>query len=784
LYGKNLLSDSVGGGTVASIPEVLGTQVTYTGEYGIAKEPESFATWGNDMYFTDSNRGAVMRLGANGMFEISSQGMRDYFKDLFQGEKTQKIGAIDPFKNRYVLTSNDELSVPCFFSYEPLRPIGKVGNQARIIFVNVIANGAWSITLQNTFGDGTDWLDINGVTPGPYNGYGNELVKFTYDTNANPFNRSLTIKFTGCGEDIFQITTQFKSPKIIRPVVIIGDADFDDGLTVDSKYDFSSNTGGTIDFDDFTLDGREKPQSVEYTDFEGENSIPTDGDTVELKANESGTTTKKPFSPDLGNKLRYAVTDVGGLENDIDALILASTEISTTLVGGEYVGNFTYNRPSDETYLYLIYDYRSNITFGGTLDGSAAITGTVKSKIDYQSRRGNVRLNCTPSGTNRFIAKWDGQIVADSGDTAAPVVLEFFKNESSPSKIELIVEGGGAWNVTTGAPTLTAFDIDLTDETLSTVCTSPVVLNTRQHSGSAALPVAGDIIYNEPTGSSLYDGNNSYHKIGPTGTEYAIISDEGTVISTGSCTTCPGLPAPVITQPAITLTQGDVIDLKIPVTNDPEEWAVVTTCLNYELDGGSDGALFTITNCSTGSTENVTVPSGSNINIASSSAPVLVSGTGTFTTGGTRDEQVLPPGISLDKVNGVFTGTAERSGIYTFDITATNCTPATSVNTSITITVNPPTENKRFNMDQGNPETNSSDACTIVAPYAAYSIFYHDGEDEYPEINDFVQEYCDCQLRPFNGGYLWYVTDETSRGKNYVIRIDSTGQVVDKTLCP
>jgi len=162
---------------------------------------------------------------------------------------------------------------------------------------------------------------------------------------------------------------------------------------------------------------------------------------------------------------------------------------------------------------------------------------------------------------------------------------------------------------------------------------------------------------------------------------------------------------------------------------------------------------------------------------------VLVSGTGTSTAGETRDEQVLPPGISLDKLNGIFNGAANVTGIYTFDITARNCF-GISVNTSITITVNPPTENKRFNMDQGNPKRSSSNACSIVAPYAAYSIFYHGGEDEYPEINDFVFEYCNCQLRPFNGGYLWYVTDETSGGKNYVIRIDSTGQVVDKTLCP
>jgi hypothetical protein len=33
-----------------------------------------------------------MRLGSNGMFEISSQGMRDYFKDLFiSNSRTQYL---------------------------------------------------------------------------------------------------------------------------------------------------------------------------------------------------------------------------------------------------------------------------------------------------------------------------------------------------------------------------------------------------------------------------------------------------------------------------------------------------------------------------------------------------------------------------------------------------------------------------------------------------------------------------------------------------------------------
>jgi len=60
---------------------VLGTVNQYAGEYGISTNPESFSFKGNRLYFSDKNRGAIMRLSLDGLTEISSYGMRDYFRD-------------------------------------------------------------------------------------------------------------------------------------------------------------------------------------------------------------------------------------------------------------------------------------------------------------------------------------------------------------------------------------------------------------------------------------------------------------------------------------------------------------------------------------------------------------------------------------------------------------------------------------------------------------------------------------------------------------------------------
>jgi len=114
LAGKNLLTDSTGGGQVASVPEVLGTQIARIEEYGISRNPESFCSWGYNKYFTDAKRGAVIMLtGSSGQNEqltvISEAGMRSWFRDRFiTSLNNQKIGGYDPYMNEYVLSINDE----------------------------------------------------------------------------------------------------------------------------------------------------------------------------------------------------------------------------------------------------------------------------------------------------------------------------------------------------------------------------------------------------------------------------------------------------------------------------------------------------------------------------------------------------------------------------------------------------------------------------------------------------------------------------------------------------
>ena len=109
LGGKNLLSDAGAGGAIVNTPEVLGTQISRIEEIGISNDTQSFASYGSDVFFTDSKRGIVVNLKGGSYQEqlniISNFGMRSWFRDTFiDNFKTEKLGGYDPYMNEYVLT--------------------------------------------------------------------------------------------------------------------------------------------------------------------------------------------------------------------------------------------------------------------------------------------------------------------------------------------------------------------------------------------------------------------------------------------------------------------------------------------------------------------------------------------------------------------------------------------------------------------------------------------------------------------------------------------------------
>lgn len=196
LYGKNLLVDALGGGQVASIPEVLGNQIAYPGEYGISNNPESFAYNGGEIYFTDEKRGVVLKLTGNQITNISSDGMTDYFRDLMiDTTNKQKIGGYDPYNRAYVISSNQTSTIPCQLSLFPTqKSVGSaIGGTPIFLFAVTTPQPTWSIQLINN-GFGTNWVTYLSP-PGGYD----QLIYGNVAPNNTGAVRSVIFQVDYCG---------------------------------------------------------------------------------------------------------------------------------------------------------------------------------------------------------------------------------------------------------------------------------------------------------------------------------------------------------------------------------------------------------------------------------------------------------------------------------------------------------------------------------------------------------------------------------------------------------
>lgn len=106
LANKDALFNADGNTNVTSNNNVLGQTIPFAGEYGISTNPESFASFGYQSYFTDKRRGAVIRLSMDGITLISDKGMSDFFEDNLRFNSTL-IGSYDADKGLYNLTLNN-----------------------------------------------------------------------------------------------------------------------------------------------------------------------------------------------------------------------------------------------------------------------------------------------------------------------------------------------------------------------------------------------------------------------------------------------------------------------------------------------------------------------------------------------------------------------------------------------------------------------------------------------------------------------------------------------------
>ena len=215
LANKDALFNADENVNLIATPNVLGQAIAYKGNYGICDNPESFAVYGFNIYFTDRHRGCVLQLTPiNGQInDISKRGMRDFFRDRLT-TATSCVGSFDEYSGKYILSIQGYNPGAGLIDTPNFLP-GESGITNANLTIGYHANGdqsgwtsrysfipEWGISTLGkyyTFNGGQCWLHHDG-TPAHNNFYGtqyNSEVQFIFNDNPTASSEWVSLNYEG-----------------------------------------------------------------------------------------------------------------------------------------------------------------------------------------------------------------------------------------------------------------------------------------------------------------------------------------------------------------------------------------------------------------------------------------------------------------------------------------------------------------------------------------------------------------------------------------------------------
>ncbi len=360
LAGKNLLSDAAGGGAITSIPEVLGTQISRTEEFGISHNPESFAVYGNDVFFTDIKRSAVINLKGDGASSdqvsvISELGLKSWFRDSFKNTfYNQKIGGYDPYMSEYVLSFNENLLPVQLDSYACGTTISVQESSAEYSFELELTDiiGLVSIDYNFTVGNGTIVINYNGTDVIDDIVSGDGTLSFT---KADLSSNKATVTIYP-DEASYTITINCPETYTLTVKRIVLSSPDDEGKTITNSYRWILDEYvSPYNVDPITFSETGVSLFAQRTGLMSNGTIPADESLVVMYSQKDVDDTY--IFVEGVNSFKYLSSDVDYGEEDLETLIpLLST--ATPLISFNYGANFTYDKGPGPYYLYLVWDYR------------------------------------------------------------------------------------------------------------------------------------------------------------------------------------------------------------------------------------------------------------------------------------------------------------------------------------------------------------------------------------------------------------------------------------------
>ena len=257
LANKDALFNADGNTNVTATENVLGQTIPFVGEFGISKNPESFAAEAYRAYFTDRQRGVVLRLSQDGITPISMHGMEDWFRDNLK-LTNHFIGSFDKHKREYNLTLSNIDDI----SYAPTTLTFDEKVKGWVSFKSFIQEHGISL--------GSDYFTFKGGelyqhhTPGSYNTF--------YNLSQESLPSSVTVLFnevSGTVKDFNTVKYEGSQSRIISN-------------TFDNRYSNLTNTNGWfVEYISTNLQSGSVPEFIEkegmfYNYIKGDNELDID----------------------------------------------------------------------------------------------------------------------------------------------------------------------------------------------------------------------------------------------------------------------------------------------------------------------------------------------------------------------------------------------------------------------------------------------------------------------------------------------------------------------------
>ena len=358
LANKDALFNADGNPQLTATNKVLGQTIPFAGSYGISTNPESFASFGYRLYYSDKKRNAVLRLSGDGITDIAAKGMSDFFKDNLS-DSTTVIGGYDQGKDLYNITLNGKTvsfteKVNGWTSLKSFIPENSVS----------VAGNYYSFSDTNGDGDCELWLHNENLTRNNFYGAQYESsIKFIFNDAPGSIKSFKSLNYEGTtGWTASAISTENESGSI--PSFVEKEGKYFSFIQGDD-HDISN-----LKLESFSIQGIGSPASVDISSYAKYYTHTSTA--VDIASNIA------PKKWNLNSSSSDSTsTDLTASFND-DAGSMASTQYADFYIHPQVVNGIQW--------VVSYTDFAVNITNSSGITASAAITqdGTkVKIRVSY-----------------------------------------------------------------------------------------------------------------------------------------------------------------------------------------------------------------------------------------------------------------------------------------------------------------------------------------------------------------------------------------------------------------